>query len=293
MIPFIREFMRKNPDDEFYAVTHWPEIWMVLHDEFGGQFKGFVEPAISLRTQRHNLDMQGVETNKLYHHPSTVEVPHALHFTYPDEHRGLDILQMFSKQSHIALEEIDFQVFRQEWEDNLPHPLSELEDFCVMRFPSIRKEWPCEARNAAIKSFQTVLETYEAQDFPWVFIGFRDEEEEEIIHPSVFEQDASFHFYENGELSIPQLFALMRKARLTVASPSFAIPMCCAAGGNLLCLMGGYLPPEAYYKPLMGDAMFLKPIPFCFCGKRDHQCLNKQIGERRIDHAFVTATGNR
>jgi hypothetical protein len=143
---------------------------------------------------------------------------------------------------------------------------------CLVRLPTIRREWACPSRNPLPEYFNQIMDAYKDRFY---FMSIGDVGIEEPLVGQYQGLDYEFH---NKQLGLWETINLMKKADLVIAPPSFIIPLSIAYRFNAFIIYGGHVPHEVYIDERMdlGRIGYAQPNPFCNCALNDHNC-NKEI----------------
>lgn len=166
-----------------------------------------------------------------------------------------------------------------------PHNLP----ICLIKRPTLRKEWFCPARNPYIEYFQAIIDHLKGKYFFVSVASLR--ENEEWLDGCLTGIDLKLH---NGEIDIWTLIGLASQCSLAICCPSFFIPLSLAIGMRCFCIYGGSGDPAWHVSDLIDRPAygFAAPDPFCACGKMEHDC-NKAIdGVMERFEAFMKASEN-
>lgn len=98
-------------------------------------------------------------------------------------------------------------------------------------------------------------------------------------------------YYVHGELTPPQVLALVQRAAVTVGGVGWLLPASVAAGTPMVCIaggQGGHNAPEKVVDPRMGATRlrWIMPPRYCRCTRREHAC-SKEVPD--FPSAFTAA----
>ncbi|GAG20797.1 unnamed protein product [marine sediment metagenome] len=153
---------------------------------------------------------------------------------------------------------------------------------CIIRPPTLRKEWNYPTRNPKLEYMQFLVDRYKDEYF---YISMADlEEEVEWLDEELKGIDVKFH---KGELSMPMIFALMKLSNMIICYPAFFMIAGIALRAKTFAIFGGCSSPYASIEESMGLANFsyAVPDPSCNCFLADHDC-NKEIPEAVLIERF-------
>lgn len=260
MRPAIRKLAEKY--EAVFVRTPWPQVfWDILNA------RPSRPEAIFYRTQ--NANAAAVDP-MIWHYPPG-GLPQLAGFYGMDQFRaGMTITAAFL-QSFKVHDPVDFSLkvdpaWEPAWLKELPRP------YGIVHPPSIRREWMNVSRNPRPDYIQAVIDA--RPDIHWVSIGFNVHDQEWYEGPPLH---GVARRYDNGELSVEQLLALLGRADVAVSGPCWLLPAAAALGTPLFCIFGGSIPPQLLIDPRMGGPVkAVAPIPFCPCFQNDHNC-NKSI----------------
>lgn len=146
---------------------------------------------------------------------------------------------------------------------------------CIVKRPTIRKEWPNPARNPRIEYFQHAINEMRRRGYTILSVASVRPGEEDL-DGEVAGIDLALH---RDEISIWGLLGLIhRYSILCICPPSFFIPFCLGTGAASFCIYGGSAHPRRHVSTGIHAPLYdlAAPDPFCDCGQMDHDC-NKEI----------------
>jgi hypothetical protein len=151
---------------------------------------------------------------------------------------------------------------------------------CIVKYPTLRKEWLTETRLPKVEYIQLLLDRCKGE---YYFISVAD------IARGVddYYGDLKGIDLRLDVVDIWVTVGLVYLSDMVIAWPSFFLPLCIALRRNAFFIFGGYCKPEHYVNWRMDLSHFgqVSPIPFCDCFKHRHNC-NKEIEEERIIEGF-------
>ena len=148
----------------------------------------------------------------------------------------------------------------------------------VIRPVTLRKEWPNSARAADPRYIARAAEILMDLGFHVVSVADVHGAREYYVDPV----PPAHERYDQGELVVERLLALVRHAAVVVGGVGWIVPAAIAAGVPLVCIGGGqglHNAPEVLTDPVRMDlsrTRFLLPEPYCRCISHRGQC-NKVI----------------
>ena len=265
-IPFVHKLAQQG---EVFIYTPFPELF---------QFRNVFcfKPATNLKLQLENMTNNGLYSNSSGHRPTGER----LRFNYGAGFKsGLSIMQSFEKV--IPLDGDWFFEF-------IPNPSIQAEEIvkrakhkkrklCVIRLPSVRKEWACYTRMPLMEHFQFCID-YIRQDYYIVTVGdIGNKEDYTGPEPSGIDEKRDRHHV--NHLGIWDVFDLLNKSDLVIAPQCNILPMCQILRKRSFFIYGGYVPHAPLNDPRFYQVGYVEPDPFCFCvknGQDGHKC-NKEI----------------
>ena len=188
---------------------------------------------------------------------------------------------------HNDIENFDFSFpVKREWVGEARKIVASLETggkkICIIRQPTIRKEWAISSRNPKVEYFQLLIDKYKKE---YYFISVADvKKDEEWFVGRLRGIDKSFV---HGELSVTTIFGLVRLADMAIVYPGFFALLAVAVRTKCFCIFGGFQAPEHVFDKNMGleNLEYIAPDPCCSCFDMKHAC-NKEIPEEKIIQKF-------
>lgn len=265
-IPFVHKLAQK---EEVSIYTPFPELF---------QFPNVhcCKATTNLKLQTENM------TNNGHFSKSSGHRPHGrtIRFNYGEGFKsGLTIMQSFEKC--VPLNGEFFFEFT-------PPPSKEADAIkqranrkkkrlCVMRLPSVRKEWACYTRAPLMKYFQACID-YIKQDYYIVTVGDIGNKEAYCgVEPQGIDEKRDLH--SANHLNIWEVFDLLNKSDLVISMPCNMLPMCQILHKKSFFIYGGYVPHDMCNDERFYQVGYVEPDPFCFCVRNaqdGHKC-NKEI----------------
>lgn len=153
-----------------------------------------------------------------------------------------------------------------------PSPVRSSRPLAVVRPVTIRDDWHNPSRNP--DPAYVAEAAYQLRQRGYFVVSVAKLGPRERALDPLPVADLSFLY---GELSIRELIALVREARLIVGGVGWIVPAALAAGTPLICIGGGHgaqNAPERIAGPLFDTsrARFLLPDPYCRCARMAHDC---------------------
>lgn len=278
MRPFVNRMAERDRD--MWVETPWPEMY------WNQPTFRFIQPSPPLRTQRFNIENQPAGT---WSTAPGIHRADPLRLSYHDSPRGVrrggNVIEGLASMT--GIESIEFHlpaslVWRRRAHD-LRLPVDSGKRLCLVRPPTIRKEWSCPSRNPAPEIIPRLMDEFR-DAFHFVGVGWLQAGEEEIDGGG-YRFDSEFL---HGELHWTTIHALMQEFNVAVlATPSFMLPMVCAAGAEAFIVFGGHMSPRQLFDPRMGleRVEHYAPHPPCECQNKNHEC-NKDWSWADVRHRF-------
>jgi hypothetical protein len=250
---------------EVYVQTAWPQLYHDLPVRL-------LKPDRMMRTEEDNL--KRVSTTVWSAPPPTAEI---LNMSYDIDRLSVQNTPLRSALRGVGAVNweslpVDFSLpIKPEWRVRALERLRflgvEPGSYSLVHPPTVRSEWINTARNPR---HEYVQQTVLALPGPWISFAHLQEGKEWLAGPPL-PTDWDFH---RGELEIGELAALISLARVTVAAPSFVLPMVAAVRATGLILWGGYHPPEyCLDTSMLSEKLFIAaPLRPCACLNYHHEC---------------------
>lgn len=190
--------------------------------------------------------------------------------------------------NQFRLDDFDFSFpVKQEWKEQARKIIDGLDlkgkKLCIVRQPTIHKDWACYTRNPQPQYFQALVDKYKNEYF---FLSLANNKQGEEWF-----EDGSLEGinkkYDHGELAITTIFGLIKLADMVITPPDFFSVLAIAIRTKCLCIFGGCAKPNVIFDENMGLENFesAAPEPFCNCMRMEHDC-NKHIPMDQIIQKF-------
>ncbi len=270
-IPFVHKLAQQG---EVFIYTPFPELF---------QFPNVycLKPTTNLKLQLKNMTNNGLYSRSSGHKPRGQKI----RFNYGEGFKkDLTIMQSFEKV--IPLEDDFFFEFTPKpsikAEEVINKAKKKHKKLCVMRLPSVRKEWANYNRAPLMEYFQICID-YIRQDYYIVTIGdIGNREEFTGIEPSGIDEKRDRHHI--NHLGIWDAIDLISKSDLVISMPCNILPICQLLRKKSFFIYGGYVPHAMCNDERFYQVGYVEPEPFCFCirnGQDSHKC-NKEIPQDRL-----------
>lgn len=268
--PFVRAIARRHPDVQ--VSTSWPAIFADLPVQPVKRLGG-------LRTQAYHGDLVPAHAWAAPR-PPLREI--SLRYRWDWIARGVSILSEMETASGVRPDQLAL--------DLPPLPPSPISGaYAVVRPPAVRLDYPAPAREPLPGYLEAASYALGARGLKVVTVG--------AWVPGLEEPNGTVpadNRYEQGELSIPELLALVAGATVLVGGPCWLIPAAIASGTPMVVIAGGCggrNNPQALTDARVSSRVsWLLPEGYCRCSGRHHAC-PKVIGdfERRFEAAIPMA----
>lgn len=259
--------------DEVYVETPFPQLYW---DQDPGKFKFVPRPSVLHLQNWAIADFEGPwseapDPGAVTKHTNFFGHCHYTSFlSFPDW-----IFQRSGLKDFSFTSPVDPQWYEEAREILYDEGLDELDELCIVKRPTVRKEWPNQSRNPKIEYVQAAVNEMRRRGYTIVSVAhLRDGEE--WLDGELSGVDCEMHA---GELSIWGLLGLVhRYSLLCICAPSFFIPFCLGTGVSCFCIYGGSASPVWHTSSRIPGPFYAyaAPDPFCDCGRMDHDC-NKEI----------------
>lgn len=275
--PVIKDILKSYKT--VYLTTAFPEVYWDFPN------MKFVRPeGLNLRTQKKHV--KGLDRAMWSDKPKNADVIKWAQVGPTANHAPYNRIQT----KYIELEDredFDFTFpVRNEWIKAAEKVIADLplngKKLCIIRRPTIRREWPCSARNPKIEYYQLLINEYKDEYF---FISIADiEKKEEWFSGSLKGIDKGF---DKGELPLTTILALIKIAAMTITYPCLFMIAAIATQAKCFCIFGGVASPDNILRKNFGLRNFshVAPDPFCNCNMPAHKC-NKEIPEKEVLEKF-------
>lgn len=263
--PFVRMIAGRGHDVQ--VSTSWPAIFADLPVEPVKRLGG-------LQTQAYHGDLVAPET---WAAPRTPAAEISLRYRWPKLAQRVSILREMEFASGISPIPLEL--------DLPPLPVSPVDGaYAIVRPSAVRLDFPAPAREPLAEYLATASRALMDRGLRVVTVGAWVPGLEEQNGPPL---PADLRF-EQGELGIPQLLALVAGAAVVVGGPCWLLPACLATGTSMIVLAGGCggrNSPEALVDDrLQSRVRWLLPEGYCRCTLRAHACPKVIAGfEERLD----------
>jgi hypothetical protein len=281
-IPFVHKLARQG---EVFIYTPFPELF-----QFSNVY--CFKPATNLKLQLENMTNNSLYSRKSEHRIMGERLKFNYHRGFK---QGLSIMRSF--ENIIPLDG-DFHF---EFTPTTSLEVDEIKGradkkkkrLCVVRLPSIRKEWPCYPRIPLMEYFQVCID-YLRQYYYIVTVGdIGNKEEYAGIEPSGIDEKRDRRHLDH--LGIWQVFDLLSRSDLVVSMVCNILPMCQILKKRSFFIYGGYVPHALLNDERFYQVGYVEPKPFCFCvsrGQDGHKC-NKEIPQDTLlNNLSETIRGN-
>lgn len=196
---------------------------------------------------------------------------------------NIGIIQGMADQT--GMQEFDFELpVSKEWQADVYNKLNIKTDkkICVLKLPTIRKEFPAHGRNGKMEYFDKIIQKYKDEFY---FVSVADCRGEENFDGEL-PQSIDLHL-NYGELNIKEYTAIFKLADCVVGAVGNIIPVSLAVKTPLFVIYGGHVPNNLLVDERMGldKYGYVEPDNFCFCNDIRHDC-KKDIPEDKLIGAF-------
>ena len=251
-MPFVHHLSKQG---EVFIYTPFPELF---------QFENVhcYKPTTNLKLQAQNMTGNGLYAKSAVHKPNGKR----LRFNYgADFKRGMSVLQSF--ESIVPLDGDFYFEYKQAATSAvdmiLKRSQSSGKKLCVVRLPSVRKEWPCPNRNSMMESFQTCLDALK-NEYYFVSVGdIGNREEYDGAEPDGIDEKRDQH--SENHLGIWEVMDLIQRSDLVLSIQCNMIPMSQLLRKKAFIIYGGYVPHKVLNDARLFQIGFVEPDPFCFC----------------------------
>lgn len=280
--PFVLELARRR---RVYLDTAWPELyWNERH-------VGLVPRDQNLRTQRDNLRRCRQSIEDLWSPlPGGLE---QMNLSYTSDllakRRG--VTESLRRQARVW--SFDFTLPVAPWWITDAQKVLERLDLggrglCIIRQPTVRREWAAPARNPEPGVLHQVVSQLRDELF-FLAIG-HTHPRLEVLDGHKLRADAEFL---DGELHWTTVAGLMRIADVCVSGPCFMLPLGIALRTPTVIVFGGHVPSRLLASEQMGLEHYtaIEPDPFCFCNDKGHRTCNKTVDLYKVLAAVRKAAG--
>jgi hypothetical protein len=252
--PFVREAIRRFGD--VYVQTSWPWVFSDLAVKPTKRVGG-------LAVQAHHGELVSAE---VWHPepPTAKRIPLRYRWNHLKAHSAIRDME---ERSRIGLGRVNVRL------GHPPLPPSPLAgEYAVIRPPAARLDYPGPAREPDPAYLAEAADALHARGLKVVTVG--------AWLPGLEEPSGAVYAdvrYENGELPLPDLCALVAGASVVVSGPCWLLPFALAANVPMVLIAGGCgtrNSPRALvdHRIDTGLITWLKPDRYCMCGRRLHNC---------------------
>lgn len=251
--PFVRTIAERCPDVQ--VSTSWPAIFADIPVQPVKRLGG-------LRTQAYHGDQVPAHVWAVPRQPAA-EI--SLRYRWERIARGVSVLAEMQFASRVRPDPLVM--------DLPPLPASPVAGaYAVVRPPAIRVDFPAPAREPLPEYLAAASRALTERGLRVVTVGAWVPGLEE---PNGAPVPADIRF-ENAELSLPELLALVAGASVVVGGPCWLIPACMASGTPMIAIAGGCggrNNPEALTDArIPARVRWLLPEGYCRCTGRHHAC---------------------
>lgn len=258
----------------------------------------FVRPSTPLRAQKKHLEyIDEIQEYKWEKPPKGIEHrswgsfisawSHAEGNAVQNNPRGEESTTKFFVNEY-NLGDFDFSFpLKKEWIEAAKKIIGDLnmggKKLCVVRPPTIHKEWANYSRNPKKEYFQLLVDKYK-DDYFFITVSNNKEEKEWFDGGELTGIDMR---YDHGELPVTTLFGLIKISNMVITPPDFISILAIAVKAKCFCIFGGCAKPDAIFNENMGldNFRWVTPKPFCNCMRMDHKC-KKKIQRNEIIQRF-------
>lgn len=273
--PFIKALAQAY--DKVYVYTAFPELFSDIPNVV------FCKPYTQLKTQSVWIDYHskiGTYSPKPFHCTNRIKLNYGRNFK-----RNMSIANSFEevipvKSLDMTLPDIErgkegaLQVF---------NSIPKNKKLCIVRLPSIRREWACETRNPKMEYFNLLMQAYK-REYYFLSIGDIDDNERFSEQPNLSLIDYKYH---SKELNLWETVNLIKLADMMISMPCFTLPLAISLNTPAFFIYGGYVKHDLLVDSRMklDKIEYVEPIPFCNCVVNSHNC-NKIINETELINKF-------
>ena len=189
----------------------------------------------------------------------------------------------YAKQRCEGNYDFEFKI-KDEWKKEAHKFLNEIgakgKKVCLVRRPTVRKEWAAPGRNPKPEYFELIQKKF-SKDLFFLSLAANKKDEEWFVGD--FKAD---HENEKG-LPIGLTLGLISECDINLNYPSFFMLAAIALRSKCFCIFGGMHCFNSILSSDMGldNFSYVQPDPFCDCWDREHDCY-KDIPEEKILEGF-------
>ena len=267
-IPFVHKLAQQG---EVFIYTPFPEMFQMPNVYC-------YRPTTNLKLQLQNMEGNGLYSHG--HKPSGQR----LRFNYGEGlNDKLTIIQSFEKV--VPLNGEFFFEFTPKPSTKVDEILERVKasgkKLCVVRLPSVRKEWANANRNGKMEYFQLCINALKDRYY-FVSVGdIGNAEEFDGVEPQGIDERRDRHNV--NHFSIWDVMDLVNRSELVLSIQCNMIPICQILRKKAFIIYGGYIPHAPLSDARLYQIGYVEPEPFCFCVNRirDHVC-KKDMPEEKI-----------
>ena len=267
-IPFVHKLAQQG---EVFIYTPFPELFQMPNVYC-------LKPVTNLKLQLKNMVGNGLYSHG--HKPNG----NRIRFNYGEGFKdNLTIMQSFEKI--VPLNGDFFFEFMPSKSPKIDEIISRVvatgKKLCVVRLPSVRKEWPNTNRNGKMEYFQLCINALK-EKYYFVSVGdIGNAEDFDGSEPQGIDERRDRH--DVNYLSVWDVVDLINRSDLVLSIQCNMIPICQLLNKKAFIIYGGYVPHKVLNDERFYQINYVEPEPFCFCVNRirDHVC-KKDIPEERI-----------
>ena len=281
--PFVKELSKQY--DKIYLRTPFPQLFDSIPN---------VEFVLPVNTRLETCNESINKNNNVFKNQTQIEYNDFLIFQYQrPQRKRIGMAEAFNNLCpKLTQYPLDWTIpIKPKWIHEAKRILQSInttKKICIIKPPSVRKEWYNIARVGNPKYFQYLVDKYKDQYY-FVSVGNKKMETElQRIRGIDLHLDA-------GEISIDGIIALVAMSDLVIGYHSFIIAIGIATGTKTFCIFGGYIPPELWIDKVrmdMSKISYVSPYPFCDCFDRQHKKCNKEIPIETIETKFEQLVSN-
>jgi hypothetical protein len=270
--PFIKRLSKTH--DRVYLETPLPELYFDIPNV------AFVRPKTNLRTQMKNVS---ASTCKFVERPTGVHEYdwRVMAASEPEPHNPHEFYARLVGGSYDFKLPVRPQWIEAAYDALKPFPLRDKPKICLIKWPTVRKEWRVESRCPSVDAFQRAIDRVRKDHWIVSWNDLKDGEEWLVGEPK--NVDIAF---DHGELSFTTICGLSAISDLVICYPSVAMLLGIATRTKTLCLFGGHLGPKNLLSPKMGLEQFsyIEPDnPKYMPGSNYH--IDTTVSPKRLDAA--------
>ncbi len=266
-IPFVHHLARQG---EVYIYTPFPELFQMKNVYC---FK----PACNLKLQIENMN-----GNRLYA-KSIGKTPNGkrIRFNYAVGFKNkMNVIQSF--ESIVPLDGDFYFEYSPQKFDSVDEIMERVKKsgkkLCVLRLPSVRKEWANQNRNGKMEYFQECI-GYLKNEYYFVSVGdIGNREDFDGFEPLGIDEKRDRHNV--NHLGIWEVFDLVNRSDLVLSIQCNMMPISQLLKKKAFIIHGGYVPHEMLTDKRLPEIGYAQPDPFCFCvrhGREDRHVCDKDI----------------